>query len=92
MEFQESRAEHFTSISREPPPHVLIERALIQIAGDGDAAKFRNEVLAAAGWKHSNLISFGKYPDQAASAFNRIRAVLAQTQDKGAVMASLGGG
>ncbi|MBV8659640.1 MAG: hypothetical protein JO142_17605 [Burkholderiales bacterium] len=75
--FDEVLAAHFSMISRQPFPHVLIERQLLQMAGDASKAnKFRADVLAAAGWRHSSLVSFGKYPDEAAVAFNRIRAAL----------------
>ena len=89
MVFDEVQAQHFSTLSRNPFPHVLIERALIQLAGDGDGAKFRNDVMAAAGWKHSNLTPFGKYPDEACAAFNRIRAVLAETEAPEAVLSAL---
>ena len=44
---------------------------------------------AAAGWRHHDLISYGKFPDQAASAFNRVRLVLQQTQEPDAILAQL---
>jgi hypothetical protein len=90
MQFDEILPEHFSTLSRTPFPHVLIERALLQIAeGQIDGPKFRNQVLVAAGWKHSNLVSFGKYPAEAALAFNRIRAVLAEQQEPVAILAAL---
>ncbi|QDQ27135.1 hypothetical protein FNU76_12605 [Chitinimonas arctica] len=90
MEFAEVQAQHFSTLSRDPFPHVLIERALLQlVSGEGESAQFRRNVLAAAGWPHSSLISFGKYPDQAATAFNRIRLVLAQSEDPATILAKL---
>ena len=92
MQFNEVQAAHFGMISRDPFPHVLIERTLLQMAEKSPSgAKFRSEVLAAAGWKHSSLISFGKYPDDAAAAFNRVRAALEQSEDPGAVLKILQG-
>lgn len=90
MEFDEVKAQHFSSISRDPFPHVLIERALQQIAGgDANGAQFRKDVLAAAGWAHSGLVTFGKYPDQAAVALNKIRLVLAESEDPDTILAKL---
>ena len=78
MQFDEVKPEHFSTISRDPFPHILIDRALLQISGgDARAAKFRVDALAAAGWAHSGLVPFGRYPDQAAAAFNRLRVWLA---------------
>ena len=50
MQFDEVKPEHFSTISRDPFPHILIDRALLQISGgDARAAKFRVDALAAAG-------------------------------------------
>ncbi|MBV8467399.1 MAG: hypothetical protein JO218_15770 [Burkholderiales bacterium] len=90
MQFDEVQAAHFGMISRDPFPHVLIERALLQMSDRAvSGAKFRSEVLAAAGWKHSSLISFGKYPEDAAAAFNRVRTVLQQSDDPNAILGLL---
>ncbi|SFZ70239.1 hypothetical protein [Chitinimonas taiwanensis] len=90
MQFDEVQAQHFSSLSRTPFPHVLIERALQQIAGgDANGAQFRKDVLAAAGWPHSGLVTFGKYPDQAAAALNRIRLVLQESEDPATILAKL---
>jgi hypothetical protein len=87
MQFNEVQAAHFGMISRDPFPHVLIERALLQMGEQTpNGAKFRSDVMAAAGWKHSSLTSFGKYPDDAAAAFNRVRVALEQSQEPGAVL------
>ena len=56
MQFDEVRPEHFTTLSRNPFPHILIDRALQQIAGgSADGSQFRKDVLAAAGWGHGGL-------------------------------------
>ena len=90
MEFDTVLPEHFSTLSRNPFPHVLIERAILQIAeGKTDGPKFRNQVLAAAGWKHSNLVPFGKYPQEATKAFNLIRSVLASTEEPELVLSQL---
>jgi hypothetical protein len=90
MQFDEVLPVHFSTISRDPFPHVLIERTLLQMAeGELDGPKFRNKVLHAAGWKHSNLISFGKYPEEAAAAFNRVRLVLGSNETPESVLAAL---
>ena len=90
MQFDEVQAAHFGMISRDPFPHVLIERALLQMSDRAvSGAKFRSEVLAAAGWKHSSLTSFGKYPEDAAAAFNRVRTVLQQSDDPNAILGLL---
>jgi len=90
MQFDEVKAQHFTSLSRDPFPHVLIERALQQIAGeDAEGAQFRKDVMAAAGWTHSALIPFGKYPEQAAAALNRIRLVLQESEDPATILTKI---
>ena len=90
MQFDEVKPEHFSTISRDPFPHILIDRALLQISGgDARAAKVRVDALAAAGWAHSGLGPFGRYPDQAAAAFNRLRTVLEITEKPAQVLAEL---
>ncbi|MDF0604450.1 hypothetical protein HZU77_002140 [Neisseriaceae bacterium TC5R-5] len=90
MQFDEVRPEHFTTLSRNPFPHILMDRLLLQMAGaDADGSQYRKEVLAAAGWKHDGLVTFGKYPNDACDAFNRIREVLAQTEEPSEVLAAL---
>lgn len=90
MQFNEVLPQHFSTISRDPFPHVLMERALLQMAeGHLDGPKFRNQVLHAAGWKHSNLTSFGKYPEEAAAAFNRLRQVLVDHESPSAILEAL---
>ncbi|WP_373973651.1 hypothetical protein NT239_08235 [Chitinibacter sp. SCUT-21] len=91
MQFNEVLPLHFSTISRDPFPHVLIERALLQMAeGKLDGPKFRNQVMHAAGWKHSNLTSFGKYPEEAAAAFNRVREVMVANETPETILSALG--
>ncbi|WP_348946284.1 hypothetical protein ABHF33_07040 [Chitinibacter sp. FCG-7] len=92
MQFNEVLPQHFSTIARDPFPHVLIERALLQMAeGKLDGPKFRNQVMLAAGWKHSNLTSFGKYPEEAAAAFNRLREILLSNETPEQILSALTG-
>jgi hypothetical protein len=77
MEFAEVLPEHFMRIARDPHPHILIDRYLMQLAGSGlDAAAFHKEVMSAAGWKHHSLTPFTKYPAEASAVYNRVREAL----------------
>ncbi|MDN3579075.1 hypothetical protein QWZ03_20095 [Chitinimonas viridis] len=90
MQFDPVEAAHFSMLSRNPFPHMLIDQALLQVAGgDVQGSQFRKDALAAAGWRHSSLVPFGKYPDEAASAFNRLREALAVTEEPAAILAKL---
>ncbi|WP_028455658.1 hypothetical protein [Chitinilyticum litopenaei] len=92
MQFDEVQPQHFTSLSRTPWPHVLIDHALLQLPGEmSDHNKFRTAALQAAGWKHHNLVPFGKYPDEASAAYNRLRLALANCDNQQAVLAALQG-
>ncbi|MBM5572733.1 MULTISPECIES: hypothetical protein [Deefgea] len=87
MQFDEIQAVHFNTLSRTPFPHVLLEQALLQLGGGGvDGSKYAKQVLAAAGWRHASVVSYGKYPEEAATAFNKIRAVLANNEDPTALI------
>jgi hypothetical protein len=87
MQFDEIQAAHFNMLSRTPLPHVLVEQALLQLGGGGvDGSKFAKQVLSAAGWRHASVVSYGKYPEEAAIAFNKVRAVLATNQDPTALI------
>ncbi|WP_203563938.1 hypothetical protein [Deefgea sp. CFH1-16] len=78
MPFDEVFPTHFNTLSRNPFPHVLIEQALLQLGGGGiEGSKFAKQTLTAAGWRHASVVSYGKYPEEAATAFNKIRLVLA---------------
>ena len=76
-EYPEVHAEDFTKLTIEKQPHQEIENALIGMGG----AKFKNETLKRAGWSGDRLTSFAKRPEDAANAFNKIRAALAKTDD-----------
>lgn len=90
MQFDEIQAAHFNTLSRTPFPHVLVEQALLQLGGGGvEGSKFAKQVLTAAGWRHASVVSYGKYPDEAAVAFNKVRAVLATNEDPTALIALL---
>lgn len=79
MEFAEIMPEHFMRISRDPFPHILIDRYLMQMAGGGiNASTFHKEVMFAAGWKHHSLTPFTKYPAEASAVYNRVRDALSQ--------------
>lgn len=87
MEFAEVKSEDFTTISREQPSFLKIEAEVIKIGGGGvPGTAYKKDLLKAAGWTHHELTSYGKFPDQAAEAFNRIRASLGSTQDKDALL------
>jgi len=78
-----NRDEFLTFKAGVKPNYVKIEEALIEIGGRGiDGAKFKKDVLEKAGWKYGKLISYGAHPDVAADAFNKLREVLLDTQDK----------
>ncbi|ALP43556.1 hypothetical protein [Aeromonas schubertii] len=81
MTFDEVTPEHFTTFSRVPPPHLQMEQLLMQLGGGGtEGTAFKKKVLLAAGWSHTGVVSFGKYPQEACNAFNRLRLVLAETE------------
>lgn len=82
MQFDTVLPEHFTTTSRTPWPHILIDTALRQLAGGGtEGDVFRWSALTAAGWSRGAKTPFASYPTEAAAAYNRLRGVLAQTLD-----------
>ncbi len=90
MQFDEIQAVHFNTLSRTPFPHVLLEQALLQLGGGGvEGSKFAKQVLTAAGWRHASVVSYGKYPEEAAAAFNKVRAVLETNEDPTALITLL---
>ncbi|MDW5416297.1 MULTISPECIES: hypothetical protein [unclassified Iodobacter] len=90
MQFDEVIPDHFNIISRTPLPHVLIEQALMQLGGGGiEGTNFKRNALLSAGWKHASVVSYGKHPTEAASAFNVVRAVLAASQNPTEIMEKL---
>ena len=89
MEFDEVTVEDFSRLQG-PFSFLEIEASLVELGGEGvEGVNFRKAALKAAGWRHHDLISYGKFPDQAASAFNRVRLVLQQTQEPDAILAQL---
>ncbi|MBE9608311.1 hypothetical protein [Chitinilyticum piscinae] len=92
MQFDEVLPQHFTTLSRTPWPHVQIDHALLQLPGESkDHNKFRTTALKAAGWQHHNLVPLGKYPDEAAAAYNRLRAALGQCHTQQELLQALQG-
>jgi len=93
MEFAEVKPEHFITLSRDPHPHILIDRYLMQLCGGGTTAPaYHKKVMAAAGWKHHSLTPFTKYPAEASVAYNRVRdALRACDQTPDALLVALGG-
>jgi|GEM_PF-2567913 hypothetical protein len=90
MEFEEVDPTHFSTLRREPFPHVLIEQTLSQMGEGGVRGNnFRKEALNAAGWPFDGLTTFSKHPQQAADAFNRLRRVLAVHKRPDAVIKAL---
>lgn len=92
MELEEIHPTHFTTLRKTPFPHTLIEQKLMELGGNGvDGMAYRKQVLAAAGWPHDGLVTFSKYPDQAATVFNRIRVALKTDPDRDGLLGTLGG-
>lgn len=85
--FNEVQPEDFSKITLDRLPHQEIESTIIRIGGGGVAGmKYKDEVLAAAGWKIERLRTYAGNPELAAEAFNRIREVLADTDDRDEIM------
>ncbi len=62
----------------------------MQLGGGGtEGTHFKKKVLLAAGWSHTGVVSYGKYPQEASKAFNRLREVLARHQDSDTILAAL---
>ncbi len=82
-EFAEVQADDFSKITIERLPHQEIEMALIAIGGGGvRGTQFKTDVVRAAGWNGERLATYAGKPEKAAAAFNRIRAVLVDTEDQ----------
>ncbi len=91
-EYKEVDAQDFLTFSREKPSFSLIEGKLIEIGGGGkDGIEYKTEVLRLAGWKYKALTSYGAHADIAAEAFNKVRQVLARTDDADQISSSLSG-
>jgi hypothetical protein len=92
-EFPEVQAEDFSKITIDRLPHQQIEMALIAIGGGGvRGTQFKTDAVRAAGWNSERLATYAGKPDKAAAAFNKLRAVLAQTDDMGQIMERLKAG
>jgi len=92
-DFPEIQAEDFSRITTDRLPHQQIEMALIQIGGGGvRGTQFKTEAVRAAGWHGERLATYAGKPDMAAEAFNRLRGVLAETDDMDEVMQRLAAG
>ena len=89
--FDEVLADDFMSFQPgKKPTYSLIEEALISIGGGGlTGHDFKKVALEQAGWKYGKLISYGAHPDTAASAFNKVRDVLSESQDKEEILGKL---
>jgi hypothetical protein len=92
-EFPEIQADDFSKISLQRLPHQEIEMALIQIGGGGvRGTQFKTDAVRAAGWNGERLSTYAGKPDVAAQVFNRLRDILAETDDMAQVMARLQAG
>jgi len=92
-EFPEVQVEDFSKITVEKLPHQLIEMALIAIGGGAvSGTQFKTDAMRAAGWNAQRLATYAGKPEKAAAAFNRVREVLAETQEMTQVMARLKAG
>lgn len=91
MELEPVKSEDFTSFTPGVvATHVKIEQLLTQIGGGGtEGSNFKNQVLNKAGWNHDSLVGYAKHPDAAADAFNKIRDVITQTQEKEELLSQL---
>ena len=90
MHFDEVKPEDFATFSRVPLPHLQMEQFLMQLGGGGtEGTHFKKKVMLAAGWSHTGVVSYGKYPQEACKAFNRLREVLAAHQEADAILAAL---
>jgi len=88
--FEEVKAEDFSKLTIDPLPHQAIERAIIAIGGGGVAGmQFKNEILVKAGWSTDRLRSYASRADQAAQAFNRVRVILEDTEDRDELLSRL---
>ncbi len=82
-QFEPVAAEDFTKITTSRLPHQKIEAALILIGGTGvKGMEFSRKVMRAAGWKYERLTTYASHPEVAAEAFNRVREILATTEDR----------
>lgn len=65
------------------PEFMKVEDLLVAIGGGSlMGMKFKSDLLKACGWNNPKLTSYTKNPKLAAEVFNKIIAVLNQTNDK----------
>ena len=89
-EFPEIQTDDFSKITLQRLPHQDIEMTLIQIGGGGvRGTQFKTDAVRAAGWRGESLATYAGKPEMAAQAFNRLREILAETDDKDQVMERL---
>lgn len=93
MDFEEINPDDFSNFKPGYVfPHVKIEQLLTVVGGGSTAGTaYKSEVLKLAGWKHDSLIGYAKHPEVAAEAFNKLRDIIAKTQDKEEILAILSG-
>jgi len=93
MDFEQIIAEDFTSFKPGVvATHVKIEQLLSNIGGGGTKGnEFKSMVMKMAGYKYDPIIGYAKHPEAAAEAFNKIRSIISETQDKDALLQKLGG-
>ena len=84
VEFCEIKPDDFTSFTPgKVATYIEIEQLLNKIGGGGNSGMaYKKAALKAAGWKYDGLTGYAKNPEMAAAAFNKIRLVLTETQDK----------
>ncbi len=89
-EFSPVQADDFSKLTIDRLPHQEIEMALISIGGGGvKGIDFKTEMVKAAGWNRERLSTYSGNPELAAEAFNRLRELLAETEDAGELRSRL---
>ncbi len=87
-QLEEVKIEDFSKITMERLPHLKIEDTLIKIGGGGvEGVSFKKESMKAAGWKYHELTSYNAHPEEACSAFNRLRVIIAEVSEKDQIIA-----
>lgn len=75
--YLEVQPEDFMKIGGDQPPHLQIERALMELGGkSGNGGAFKKEALKLAGWNGGALTTYASRAQLAADVFNRIRVAL----------------
>lgn len=71
-------------------PHIKLEQFLTALGGGSTlGSNYKHHVLKLAGWKYDSIIGYAKHPDLASEAFNKVRSVLIETQDKDEIVKRL---